>query len=136
MFNLFTFNRFTHAYIMDTLLADMPETIKQKTSEALEGRLEMNLPPLRVSAEAGKPGYDAIQARMHNPMDMPRLFEEAGFKFDRVHWYHFHPTLPMLEGSQVDPKVFREAAFEMEKNPFDPRGAALCSAYVVEATAI
>lgn len=136
LFNLFTFNRFTHAYVMDTLLAGIPDAIKQKTTEAIEGRLEMNLPPLRIDAEAGKPGYDAIQALMHNPMDMPRLFEEAGFKFDRIHWYHFHPTLPMLEGNGVDPKAFREAAFEMEKNPFDPRGAALCSAYVVEATAV
>mgnify|MGYP001276491161 CR=1 FL=1 len=136
LFNLFTFNRYTHGYILDTLLADMPDQIREKTKETLEGRLEMNLPPLRTSAEAGKPGYDAIQARMHNPLDMPRLFKEAGFSFDQIHWYHFHPTLPMLDGNGVDKALFRDTAFEMEKNPLDPRGAVLCSAYVVEATAV
>ena len=136
LFNLFTFNRYTYSYILDTLLADASEEIRNKTSEALEGRLEMNLPPLRLSAEAGKPGYDAIQARMHNPFDMQRLFKEAGFAFDQIHWYHFHPTFPMLDGNGVDKTLFRETAFDMEKDPSDPRGGVLCSAYVVEATAV
>ena len=136
LFNLFTFNRYTYSYILDTLLADVPEEIRNKTGEALEGRLEMDLPPLRVSAEAGKPGYDAIQARMHNPLDMPRLFKEAGFTFDQIHWYHFHATFPMLDGNGVDKTLFRDTAFDMENDPSDPRGGVLCSAYVVEAIAV
>ncbi len=135
LFNLWTFNRYTHAYMGD-LFSDVPKEIWETTGQFVEGRLDMNVPPLRLDAEAGKPGYDAIKAKMHNPIDMHRLFKEAGLSFDQIHWYHFHPTLPMLEGNGVSPEAFRNAAFEMEKNPGDPRGVVLCSAYVVEATAV
>ncbi len=135
LFNMFTFNRFTYDYIMDTLFADAPSEITETAAEFLEDRVERNIPPLRISTERGKPGYDAIKAKMHNPLDMPGLFEQAGFRFNRIFWYHFHPIFPMLEGKKIDKSQFREAAFELEKNPFDSRGAFLCSAFVVEATA-
>ena len=135
LFNMFTFNRFTYGYIMDSLLGGAPEDIRETASAFLEDRVERNIPPLRVSTERGKPGYDAIKAKMHNPLDMPALFENAGFRFKRIFWYHFHPIFPMLEGKAIDKRRFREAAFELEKNPFDTRGAFLCSAFVVEATA-
>ena len=135
LFNIFTFNRFTYSYIMEGLLGDAPAEIREKADEFLEGRLEKNVPPPRLTTDGGKPGYDAIKAGMHHPMDMPALFGEAGFRFDRFFWYHYHPIFPMLEGKAVDKETFRKAAFELEKNPFDSRGAVMCSAFVVEATA-
>ena len=135
LFNLITMNRFTHNYIVEELFANAPPSIREATSAHLDSILAMDKPPLRTEAEAGKPGYDAIQARMHNPLKMDELFGEAGFTDVVIHWYHFHPTLPLLEGNGVDAAEFRKAAFAMEENPKDWRGYFLCSAFVVEAVA-
>ena len=96
LFNLITMNRFTHNYIVEELFAKAPPSIREATSAHLDSILAMDKPPLRTEAEAGKPGYDAIQARMHNPLKMDELFGEAGFTDVEIHWYHFHPTLPLL----------------------------------------
>lgn len=135
LFNLVTMNRFTQGYLAGEIFAGAPEPIRKATGDYLATVLAMDKPPLRTEAEAGKPGYDAIQARMHNPLTIGDLFAEAGFADPVIHWYHFHPTLPLLEGNGVDPVAFRKAAIEMEGNPQDWRGHFLCSAFVVEAVA-
>ncbi|MGQ0671761.1 MAG: class I SAM-dependent methyltransferase [Hyphomicrobium sp.] len=135
LFNLFTMNRFTHRYILEDLLHGVDPEIVKATDERLAETLAMDKPALRTKAEAGKPGYDAIRARMHNPLAIAKMFADGGFTDPVIHWYHFHPTLPLLEGDGVDPKVFRREAFRMEDNPHDWRGHLLCSAFVVEAVA-
>lgn len=135
LFNLVTMNRYTCEYVVTELFAGVPEPILEATGGHLAGILAMDKPPLRTHAEAGKPGYDAIRARMHNPLTIGEMFAEAGFGDPVIHWYHFHPTLPLLEGNGVDPAGFRKAAIEMEKNPRDWRGHFLCSAFVAEAVA-
>ena len=136
LFDLITMNRFTHNFIVDELLEAAPEAIRTATSNHLNSILEMDKPFIRVESEAGKPGYDSIQAKRHNPITVPELFAKAGYESPNIHWYHFHPTLPMLEGNKVEPEVFREAAFDMEAKTSDWRGYFLCSAYVVEATVV
>jgi 2-polyprenyl-3-methyl-5-hydroxy-6-metoxy-1,4-benzoquinol methylase len=135
LFDLITMNRFTRSFITEELLFDVPENIRETTTEYLESVLAMDKPRLRESSEAGKPGYDAIQAKRHNPLTVGSLFTVAGFINPQIHWYHFHPTLPLLEGDTVASESFRKAAFKMEENPGDWRGHFLCSAYVVEAEA-
>jgi 2-polyprenyl-3-methyl-5-hydroxy-6-metoxy-1,4-benzoquinol methylase len=136
LFDLITMNRFTHAFITEELLHDVPDIIRQSTGQYLENIFAMDKPPLRKDSEAGKPGYDAIQAKRHNPLTINKLFIEAGFADPKIHWYHYHPTLPLLEGDEVESMEFRKAAVDLELKPDDWRGHFLCSAYVIEATAI
>ena len=92
LFNLITMNRFTHNYIVEELFAKAPPSMGSDVS-AFDPILAMDKPPLRTEAE-GKPGYDAIQARMHNPLEMDELFGEAGFTDVKIHWYHWSNLLP------------------------------------------
>ena len=135
LFDLLTMNRLTHDFIIGDLLEGVPEKIRTATSEDLSARLAMDKPPQRTTEVGGKPGYDVIRAKRHNPLTLPQVFAAAGFGTTIFHWYHFHPTLPMLEGNSVPTDAFREAAFAMEENPSDWRGHFLCSAFVVEAVA-
>jgi 2-polyprenyl-3-methyl-5-hydroxy-6-metoxy-1,4-benzoquinol methylase len=133
LFDLITMNRFTHNFVVNELLANVPQKLRDATSEHLSSVLAMDKPFMRIESEAGKPGYDSIQAKRHNPITIPALFASAGFESPKIHWYHFHPALPMLEGGTVTAADFREAAIDMEANTSDWRGYFLCSAFVVEA---
>lgn len=135
LFNLFTMNRYTHGFILSDLLSDAPESIRSVTERYLRRVLAMDKPAPRNLEEGGQPGYDAIRARMHNPLTVGDTFKAAGYRLETMHWYHFHPTLPLLEGNGVPTADFREAAFRMEESPDDWRGHFLCSAFVAEATA-
>jgi hypothetical protein len=95
--------------------------------------MAMDQPPRRATTDDGTaPGYDAILSKFHNPFELLRDFEAAGYRDPRIHWYHFHPVPPMLEGRAGGD--VREAAFALEHDPTDWRGYFLCSAGVIEAT--
>lgn len=133
VFALFTFNRKTKEFILDDLLADVSAPVRKAVAKELDGRLALELPVARSSVADGKPGYDAILSRFHNPFEIPALFEAAGFANPRIHWYHYHPAPPMVEGALGD--AFREEAMKLEGETSGWRGYFLCSAGVVEADA-
>ena len=131
LFSLFTFNRYTKEFILDDLLAGVGPDIKKAVGEELDKRLAIDLPPVRATVgNKSGPGYDLIPAKFHNPFELLELFERLGFREPRVHWYHYHPALPMLE-KQLGP-AFRKAAMALEHEG-TWRGWFLCSAGVVEA---
>jgi 2-polyprenyl-3-methyl-5-hydroxy-6-metoxy-1,4-benzoquinol methylase len=133
LFSLFTFNRITHQFIVEELLAGLDEGYKAKVSLALEPLLRMDLPPVREQAPGGQgPGYDLILSRFHNPLTVGDIFARAGLADLRFHWYHYHPAPPLLEG--LAPQAFRRQAMALEHEPSGWRGMFLCSAFVVEAT--
>lgn len=134
LFNLFTMNRFTHDFIASELLSGVDEQVRQPVCDALGARLAMDKPPLRTTNVVGGAGYDTILAKSHNPLEAASLFSEAGFASTRLHWYHYHAALPMLDGGAIDRKAFRAASMKLEGSG-DWRGHFLCSAYVVEAIA-
>jgi len=131
VFSLFTFNRLTKKFIIEDILSGVDASVRDAVSEDLDKRLAMDQPVSRDTIADGQPGYDAIVANYHNPFEIPDLFEKAGFKNPRIHWYHYHPAPPMLEKNMK--KEFRSAGIEMEGNTSDWRGYFLCSAGVVEA---
>jgi 2-polyprenyl-3-methyl-5-hydroxy-6-metoxy-1,4-benzoquinol methylase len=135
MFSMFTMNRFTKDFFMAELLVDIPETLKASAGAELEKRVAMDKPPVRTSNIAGGAGYDQILSKMHNPFEMDALFKAAGFAATELHWYHYHPVPPMLEGDQVDRGAFRKAAMALEGESSGWRGIFLCSAFIVEAVA-
>ncbi|WBV68414.1 hypothetical protein PGH46_15970 [Legionella pneumophila] len=47
LFSLFTFNKYTHQFILNDLLSDVSPKLKQIVSADLEKRLEMNQPTLK-----------------------------------------------------------------------------------------
>ncbi len=133
LFSLFTFNRNTKELILDDLLAGVDPAVKRVVEERLESRLAMDQPAIRATlGDSRAPGYDAILSKFHNPFELVDDFQRSGFDDVRVHWYHYHPAPPVLEGT-LGP-AFRKAAFALEHDPSGWRGYFLCSAGVIEAT--
>lgn len=131
MFSLFTFNRFTKEFIMDDLLGDVDENIRAIVAEDLDARIAIDQPKRRMKVGDKAPGYDAIPARFHNPLELQQTFAEHGLINPVFHWYHFHPMPPMLEGKAGD--NLREEMIRLESHSSDWRGMFLCSAGVLEA---
>lgn len=131
LFSLFTFNRYTKEFMLDDLLRDVPPDVKEVVAQELDKRVAADLPQLRrVSDDGSAPGYDAILSKFHNPFEFVELIERSGFKDVRIHWYHYHPAPPMLEG-KIGPG-FRKAAMALEHEG-SWRGYFLCSAGLLEA---
>jgi 2-polyprenyl-3-methyl-5-hydroxy-6-metoxy-1,4-benzoquinol methylase len=132
LFSLFTFNRYTKAFVLDELLAGVSDGIKKAVAAELDKRLATDLPKPRVTgADGSSLGYDAILSRFHNPFELIEAFGRAGYSNLRLHWYHYHPAPPLLEpllGAE-----FREEAMRLEGESSNWRGYFLCSAGVVEA---
>lgn len=122
MFSLVTFNRYTHEFILDELLHDVPEELRRLVDEAIRPRLDMDRPP--------RPAPGAHAARFHNPLAVPELFRAAGFEDIEVIPFHFHAGLPRHE--QEVPQLFRDASIALEADR-SWRGLFLCSAFVVRA---
>jgi SAM-dependent methyltransferase len=96
LFSLYSMNRYTKEFILDDLLASVPGELKDRVGAELDKRLATDLPKQRQAVGAG-PSYDAILAKSHNPLELEALYTAARFKNFRLHWYHYHPTPPMLE---------------------------------------
>jgi 2-polyprenyl-3-methyl-5-hydroxy-6-metoxy-1,4-benzoquinol methylase len=130
MLSLYSFNRLTMEFILDELIVDAPDEIKELVRANLEPRLAMDKPPKR-EWDAGGPAYDEILAKFHNPFELADLVRAHGFTDVRFHWYNYHVTPPMLSGAAGH--AFRTAGVAMEPRD-DWRGMFLCSAGVIEAT--
>lgn len=132
MFSMFTFNRHTANFILNDLLKNVDEKLKQEVAKELAERLRMDLPPVRASVgESQAPGFDAILSKFHNPFEVIELFKRHNFEDIQLRWYHYHPAMPYLEAK--DPKAFRAESFRLEHESSNWRGLFLCSAFVVEA---
>jgi len=130
MLSLYSFNRLTMEFILDELIVDAPQEIKDVVTAGLQDRLAMDKPPKREWDVAG-PSYDEILAKFHNPFELSDLVRARGFTDTRFHWYNYHVTPPMLAGAAGE--TFRTAGIAMEPRD-DWRGMFLCSAGVIEAT--
>lgn len=129
MFSMFTFNRLTKEFIMDELLNDVPDSVRQVVETDLNQRLAVDKPPLRTRPTGD--GYDEILSRFHNPFELSELVKSMGYSDLKFHWYNYHPAYPMIAG-QIDPKVYRQAQMDLEGDN-SWRGMFLCSAGVIEA---
>ena len=129
MFSMFTFNRLTKEFVMDELLPDVPESIREIVSADLDQRLAVDKPPKRTRPTGD--GYDEILSKFHNPFELSEIVKSFGYKDLQFHWYNYHPAYPMLAGS-IDPKVYRQAQMDLEGDT-SWRGMFLCSAGLIEA---
>lgn len=120
LFSLFTFNRLTLEFIVDDLLADVPSEWKQRVSEQLAPKLDMERPPASVQAR-----------NFHNPFEVPAWFTKAGFSEVAVHPFHYHAALPAV--ADTDLAGFNEASMALEHETSGWRGLFLCSAFLVQA---
>jgi len=135
LFALFTMNRYTRDIILDDLLAGVADDVCAAVREDIEPRLRTDMPPVRTDTSVGGAGYDAVLSRFHNPLEMAALFEASGMGEARLHWYHYHPAPPYLEGAGISRDAYRDAAIALEGETSGWRGYFLCSAFVVEAVA-
>ena len=129
MFSMFTFNRLTKEFVMDELLPDVPESIREIVSADLDQRLAVDKPPKRTRPTGD--GYDEILSKFHNPFELSEIVKSFGYKELQFHWYNYHPAYPMLARS-IDPKVYRQAQMDLEGDT-SWRGMFLCSAGLIEA---
>lgn len=130
MFSMFTFNRMTKEFILDELMAPVPQDFRDVVAADLDKRLAVNLPPMRRRDDGH--GYDEILARFHNPFELADVVRAQGFEDIRFHWYNYHPTSPMLSG-QFDQREYWKAQADLEHEG-TWRGMFLCSAGVIQAT--
>lgn len=136
LFSLFTFNRYTHEFIVNELLSGASNELREKVSNRIKDFVAMDLPPVRdVAPDQSSPGYDVILSKFHNPFEIPALLEQAGFANARFHWYHFHAAPPMMQNELAE--LFDRDSIAMEHVLInDWRGYFLCSAVTVEADAV
>lgn len=130
LFSLVTFNRLTHDFIVNDLLAPVADDVKAVSARSVAAHVDMNLPPRRDGDPAS---YTSIRANYHNPFELVELFERSGFVDMKIHWYHYHPGLPRHQeelGSR-----WKEEAMKLEHETSGWRGYFLCSAGVIEARA-
>ncbi len=132
MFSMFTFNRLTKEFVMDELLSDLPESVRQVVSADLDQRLAVDKPPKRTRPTGD--GYDEILSKFHNPFELSETVKSFGYKDLQFHWYNYHPAYPMLAGS-IDPKVYRQAQMDLEGDT-SWRGMFLCSAGLIQAVKV
>ena len=133
LFSLFPLNRYSHDFFLQRLLPrelhdEAPADVLEPVIESLQARFRTDLPPIRKGKE-DEPGYDEVLSRTHNPFELRRQFEQAGFKDVRVLFYHFHALPPMFE--QEMPDTFRKLSLAMEANPEDWRGHFMASAFLL-----
>jgi 2-polyprenyl-3-methyl-5-hydroxy-6-metoxy-1,4-benzoquinol methylase len=129
MFSMFTFNRLTKEFVMDELLPEVPESIREIVSADLDQRLAVDKPPKRTRPTGD--GYDEILSKFHNPFELSEIVKSFGYKDLQFHWYNYHPAYPMLAGS-IDSKVYRQAQIDLEGDT-SWRGMFLCSAGLIQA---
>ncbi len=132
MFSMFTFNRLTKEFVMDELLPEVPESVRQIVSADLDQRLAVDKPPKRTRPTGD--GYDEILSKFHNPFELSEIVKSFGYKGLQFHWYNYHPAYPMLAGS-IDPKVYRQAQMDLEGDT-SWRGMFLCSAGLIQAVKV
>lgn len=130
MFSMFTFNRLTKEFILDELMAPVPQEFKDAVAADLDTRLAVDLPPVRRREDGY--GYDEVLSRFHNPFELAEVVKAQGYTDVRFHWYNYHPTYPMLRG-QFEDRAYREAQMALEQEG-TWRGMFLCSSGVIEAT--
>ncbi len=129
MFSMFTFNRLTKEFILDELLVNVPDSMRNAVARDLDNRLAVDKPPVRTRPTGD--GYDEILSRFHNPFELAEVVKAQGFSDLKFHWYNYHPAYPML-ADQFDPREYREAQVALEHEG-SWRGMFLCSAGVIEA---
>ena len=130
MFSMFTFNRLTKEFILDELMAPVPQEFKDAVAADLDTRLAVDMPPVRRRDDGY--GYDEVLSRFHNPFELAEVVKAQGYTDVRFHWYNYHPTYPMLRG-QFEDRAYREAQMALEQEG-TWRGMFLCSSGVIEAT--
>ena len=132
LFSLFTMNRYTKEFILEDLLRDVSPGVKDAVAVELNKRLAIEIPPVRTTNEKGEgPGFDSILAKFHNPFELTDTFARNGYSDLKIHWYHYHAALPMLEQNIGAP--FRSESIGLEHEG-SWRGYFLCSAGVMEGT--
>ena len=130
MFSMFTFNRLTKEFILDELMAPVPQEFKDAVAADLDTRLAVDMPPVRRRDDGY--GYDEVLSRFHNPFELADVVRAEGYTDVRFHWYNYHPTYPMIRG-QFEDRAYREAQIALEQEG-TWRGMFLCSSGVIEAT--
>ena len=132
LFSLFTFNRYTYEFIMNDLLGGVSEDVRERVSNHLQSTLRMDLPPQNKSVITTDTAVEKpIFSKFHNPFEVTAMFRRLGFRDITLHWYHYHPAMPLLEEGMPD--GFQREAIRLEHETSGWRGMFLCSAFVVEA---
>jgi 2-polyprenyl-3-methyl-5-hydroxy-6-metoxy-1,4-benzoquinol methylase len=118
LFSLFTFNRFTHEFILEDLLSNVSSDSRAIVDSTLRGKFDVTKPA-------------PASSKFHNPFEVEKQFAELGFTDIEILPFHYHAMLPSVESQ--NPEVFRRDSIALESEDSGWKGLFLCSAYVVHA---
>ena len=130
MFSMFTFNRLTKEFILEELMAPIPQQFKDAVANDLDQRLAVDKPPIRRREDGH--GYDEILSKFNNPLELAEVVKAQGYTDLSYRWYNFHPTYPMIAGG-FDDQEYRQGQIDLEADT-SWRGMFLCSAGMIIAT--
>ncbi len=132
LFNIFTLNRYSYDFFINDLLSITDNKSLNISKKNLKNFFNMNQPTVRKVNIKGGTGYDLILSKMHNPLEIEKLFKKAGFSKIKIHWYHLHSTIPQLQNKFKSKKEFYVSSLKLEHKD-NWRGMFLGSAFLVEA---
>ena len=126
LFNLYSMNRYTYHYILESMLADVdfPEDLHAAFEQRLRDSCRVE------EAGVGQTPETDNEGQFHNPLTIRSTFEKSGFDVDDTYFYHYHPIPP--EFRAVDEAAYNQLAKEFE-DPHDWRGHFMASSFIVEA---
>jgi hypothetical protein len=122
LFSLVTFNRHTHAFIVDDLLDGVDPQMRAHAAQFVEEHVNLEVPPVPTSPFP--PRYD-------NPLTMPAEYERVGLTDARPYYFHYHPGAPALE--KEHPEQFHAEAMRLEHEDSGWKGMFLCSVFLMHA---
>ena len=122
LFSLVTFNRHTHAFIVDELLEGVDPEMKAHAAQFVAEHVNLAVPP--VPASPFPPKY-------HNPLTVLDQYADVGLEDARPFYFHYHPGAPALEKQLPD--LFHAEAMRLEHENSGWKGMFLCSAFLAHA---
>lgn len=128
LMSLFSLNRYSEPFFWHDLINGdtLPPGLREETRSFLSNKFDTDI------KSVGKPRtieYTNILARFHNPLTIAEEIAAHGLKLLKIHYYHYHCTLPHLEKDFRN--EFWESSIKME-DPQDWRGMFLSSAFTAE----
>lgn len=137
LFSLFTLNRFSHDFFVDSLIginnwrsSPTKSRIVRAIDKELKKSFRMDLPPIR-KGKKNEPGYDEVLARLHNPIVFREKLLTLGFRKVELQFYHYHCIPPRFQ--KLLKGQFRTESLKLEgKNHW--QGYFMASAFLAVAT--
>lgn len=133
LFSLFSFNRYSYDFFVNSLLAKIKPNKKIKNKIELFFKNKFDILRKEKVAPRSTAISNGVIKKFHNPLKINKLFEKHGFRLERNYFYHYHVLPP---GSRIIGDALYDKVSLSLEDPLDWRGNLMASAFVSEAIKI